>query len=189
MDGHQVERLRAALRGTAWWTRALGVGAAVRRTSAAGGLLVVGTPTDEPWHFTAHLDDEARWSGLSQLRPTLVRWEPPPGAPPHLAVGLDRLEGAGRGETVVVVAPDTAPEGLLERLADARRVGATVVSLDTGDPDLEGLAHERFVVGPSGLVLPRRLDAGATGGIETGLTVAQHLVTTAAAANDRVAAR
>ncbi len=138
----------------------------------------------EPWHFTAHLDDQARWSGLGQLRPTLVRWEPPPGAPAHLAVGLDRLEAATPGETVVVVAPDSAPEGLLERLADARRVGATVVSLDTGDPELEDVAHERFVVGPSGLALPRRLD----GGTGTALAVAQHLVTTAVAAADRVPA-
>ncbi len=184
MDGHQVERLRAALRGTAWWARAAGLGAAVRRTGAPGGLLVVGTPGDEPWHFTAHLDDQARWSGLGQLRPTLVRWAPPPGAPPHLAVGLDRLQAATRGETVVVVAPETAPEGLLERIADARRVGATVVSLDTGDPDLGDLAHERFVVGPSGLALPRGVS-----GLGAGLEVAQHLVTSAAGADDRVRSR
>ncbi len=58
------------------------------------------------------------------------------------------------------------------------------MSLDTGDPELEDVAHERIVVGPSGLSLPRRLD----GGTGTGLAVAQHLVTAAAGAADRVPA-
>jgi hypothetical protein len=109
-------------------------------------LLLVGTPTAEPWHLAAHLDDEARFSGVAQLSPTLVRWAPPPGAPPHLAVGLSRIEAARRGETLFVVAPDPSPEQLLERIADARRVGATVLSMDTGDSELANLAHDRLVV-------------------------------------------
>ena len=63
--------------------------------------------------MTAHLDDKSRLSGVAELAPTLVRWAPPPGAPPHLAVGLARLEGARRGETLFVVAEDTAPVPLL----------------------------------------------------------------------------
>ena len=34
---------------------------------------------------------------VGELAPTLVRWSPPPGAPPHLSVGLARLEAARRG--------------------------------------------------------------------------------------------
>ena len=61
-------------------------------------------------------------------------------------VGLQRLEQVGRHETVFVVAPDAAPVPLLERVADARKVGATVFAIDAGDPDLEGLAHESLWV-------------------------------------------
>lgn len=172
MDGAQVDRLRERLRETGWWSRALSVGQAVRRTRTPGGLLVVGTPLDEPWHLAAHLDDEARYSGLDQLRPTLLRWAPPADAAAHLAVGLARLESSGPGETVFLVAPDRAPEALLERIADARRAGATLVSVDGGDPQLDDLVHERFTVGGSG--------PGAAGGTSDGLDLAQHLVSAAA---------
>jgi hypothetical protein len=111
-------------------------------------LLLVGTPTEEPWHLTAHLDDEARWFDLPELTPTLVRWSAPTGAPPHLAIGLSRLEQAGRGETVMIVAPDEPTAPLLERVADARRSGAIVLSVDAGDSDLNELAHESLVVPP-----------------------------------------
>ncbi|MEO6712034.1 MAG: hypothetical protein ABIM89_01235 [Mycobacteriales bacterium] len=107
-----------------------------------GGLLIVGTPQDEPWHFTAHLADESRWNDRPDLEPTLVRWNVPAGAPAHLAVGLERLEAARRSETVFVVAPTQASEGLLERVADARRIGALVLSVHGGDPQLHQLAHE-----------------------------------------------
>jgi hypothetical protein len=56
-----------------------------------------------------------------------------------------------------VVAPDAAPEQLLERVADARRIGATVFALDAGNTELEGLAHESlWVPGTSteGIVVP-----------------------------------
>ena len=64
---------------------------ALRRPGAGpGSLLLVGTPDHEPWHLTAHLDEEARYAGLPDLSPTLVRWQVPDGAPPHLAVDLQR---------------------------------------------------------------------------------------------------
>ena len=99
-----------------------------------------------------------------------MRWAPPAGAPPHLSVGLARLEAAQRGETLFVVAEDSAPVPLLERVNDARRVGATILALDGGDPELDALAHEALAV-PESL----SFDAG------------QHLVS--AAAGERDAAR
>lgn len=143
--------LRELLTPTGWVDRTRTFATSLRRArrhAEPGSLLVVGTPTDEPWHLTAHLDDEARWFDLPQLVPTLVRWAPPEGAPAHLAVGLDRLEQARRGETVMVVAPDSPTDPLLERVADARRTGAVVFAIDAGDDELTGLAHESLVVPP-----------------------------------------
>ena len=138
--------LRQALAQSGWIERTESFAKSLRRVRAPGELLLVGTPEDEPWHLAAHLDDEARHSGLAQLRPTLVRWNAPPGAPEHLAVTMARLEQAGRGETVFVVAPTAAPDPLLERVADARRIGATVLSIDSGEDQLDDLAHDRLVV-------------------------------------------
>jgi hypothetical protein len=147
VDAARVSILREMLAGTGWVERTRTFGRALRTAPhPAGGLLIVGTPTEEPWHFTAHLDDEARYSGLATLTPTLVRWAPPPGAPAHLAVGMSRLEQAGRGETVFVVAPGLAPDPLLERVADARRIGATIFAIEGEDDDLQGLAHESLIV-------------------------------------------
>ncbi len=112
----------------------------------SGGLLLVGTPDDEPWHFAAHLSDEARWHHRPDLDPTLVRWHIPDGAPPHLSVSLDRLEHVRRAETLFVVSPTAAPEGLLERVADARRAGALILSVHGGDRDLADLAHDAIGV-------------------------------------------
>jgi hypothetical protein len=117
-----------------------------RRTTEPDGLLLVGTPDAEPWHLAAHLDDESRWSGAPQLSPTLVRYQAPEDAPPHLSVTLERLEAARRGETVFVVSEEEAPESLLERAWDARKLGATVLSLDAGDEELHGVAHESLTV-------------------------------------------
>jgi hypothetical protein len=158
MDRARIALMRDLLAGTGWVERTRSFGQALRcAPHDVGGLLLVGTPTEEPWHFAAHLDDEARWSDLPGLAPVLVRWSPPPNAPAHLAVGLQRLEQITRGETVFVVAPDAAPEQLLERVADARRIGATVFALDAGNTELEGLAHESlWVPGASneGIVVP-----------------------------------
>jgi hypothetical protein len=158
MDRARIALMRDLLAGTGWVERTRSFGQALRRAPhEVGGLLLVGTPTEEPWHFAAHLDDEARWSDLPGLAPVLVRWSPPPNAPAHLAVGLQRLEQIARGETVFVVAPDAAPEQLLERVADARRIGATVFALDAGNTELEGLAHESLWVpetASEGIVVP-----------------------------------
>lgn len=150
MDADHVAALREVLAPTGWLDAARRLGRALRtRTRSPGGLLVVGTPSDDPWHVAAHLDDEARLGGVPELAPVLLRWKPPAGAPPHLRVGLDRLEAARRGETLFVVAPESAPVPLLERVHDARRAGATVVALDTGDDELERMAHEAMTVRPS----------------------------------------
>lgn len=147
MDASAVDRLRAALVGTGWVERAASLAKSLRGAGHdPGGLLLVGTPEEEPWHLAAHLDDEARYRHLPLLRPTLVRWAPPPGAPAHLAVGLDRLQAIARGETLFVVAPDAPPEQLLERVADARRGGATVLALDGSASELADLAHDALVV-------------------------------------------
>lgn len=156
---------RALMAGSRWLEQARLFGRALRTTpKSPGGLLVVGTPDFEPWHMTAHLDDESRLSGVAELAPTLVRWSPPPGAPPHLSVGLARIEAARRGETLFVVAEDTAPVPLLERVNDARKTGATILALDSDDPELDALAHEALAVPET--LLP--FDAG------------QHLVSAAA---------
>ncbi len=141
--------LREVLAATGWLERTGEFGRALRTSARTpGGLLLVGTPAGDPWHMAAHLDDESRLSGLPGLSPTLVRWSPPPGAPPHLSIGLERLEAARRGETLFVVAEDEAPEPLLERVDDARRTGAVILAMDGGDRELRGLAHEALTVPP-----------------------------------------
>ena len=161
-----------------------------------GGLLLVGTPVEEPWHLTAHLDDEARLGGIPELTPTLVRHQVEPDAPRHLAIDLGRLAATGRGETVFVVAPGEVGEVVLERVDDARRAGATVLALESGDRELRSLAHDALTVGegpavdssaeagwselmaapatlrPDGLVIPHHVGLA----FET----AQHLVSVAA---------
>ncbi len=166
MDADQVNVLRTLLEPSGWLELTRSFARAVRgtRPRAAGELLLVGTPDEEPWHLAAHLDQESRLSGIPGLAPTLVRWSPPPGAPPHLAVGLGRIEEARRGETLFVVSRDAAPAPLLERVHDARKVGATILALDAGDPELDEMAHEYLAVG----LAPFSFDA------------AQHLVSAAA---------
>jgi hypothetical protein len=145
VNAEQVAALRAVLAPTGWVDRTAGFARALRGT-ARGGLLVIGPQAAEPWHMTAHLADESRLAGLTDLVPTLVRWSPPPGAPQHLSVGLERLRAASREETLLVVSQPLAPPELLERVQDVRRVGVTVFALDTGDPELDGLAHESLPV-------------------------------------------
>lgn len=178
MDTERTRLLRELLAGTEWTRRTTDFARSLRRAKhPAGGLLLVGTPTAEPWHFAAHLDDEARLAGLAELAPVLVRHAVPAGAPPHLAIDLGRLQAVRRGETVLVAAEDAPGEGMLERVADARRAGATVLALDAGDDDLAGLAHDRLEVGPGGLIADG-LIVPAGGGFE----IASHLVSTAAGA-------
>ena len=169
MEADQVATLRALLTGSPWLDQARALGRALRTTTRTpGGLLVVGTPDFEPWHVTAHLDDESRLSGIAELAPTLVRWSPPADAPPHLSVGLARIESARRGETLFVVSEESAPVPLLERVNDARKTGATILALDSNDPELDALAHEALAI-PDTL----SFDAG------------QHLVSAAAGERDK----
>src|SRR5207248_4844669 len=150
LDLAGVSTRRELLAGTEWPRLTERFGRLLRRsTRTPGGLLVVGTPDNEPWHVAAHLDEESRLAGIPELLPTLVRYNAPPNAPKHLAFDLRRLELAQRGESVLVVAPDEAPEPLLERLTDARRQGATVLAVDQGDRELEAVAHDTLIV-PSG---------------------------------------
>jgi hypothetical protein len=152
VDRDRALLLRELLAPTGWVDRTRSFARSLRKSRVGrtpGGLLVVGTPTSEPWHLSAHLDDEARWFDIPELSPTLVRWSPPANAPAHLAVDLSRLEHAERGETVVVIAPDDPTAPLLERVSDARRSGAVVLAVDAGDSELEDLAHESLVVPPS----------------------------------------
>ncbi|AGJ54615.1 hypothetical protein AB0K64_26925 [Streptomyces sp. NPDC053741] len=176
MDAVRVALLREVLAGTEWPTAARGFARTLRSSVVprGGGLLLVGTEVYEPWHMAAHLADESTWSGLPQLRPTLVRHRVEPDDPAHLAVGLGRIETAGRGETLLMVAPERPDAGLLERVHDARRAGATVLSLDGGDTEVRGLAHEALTVPDDG---------------EVDLDTVQHLVSAAAGENVAVAPR
>ena|SRR5579859_762977 len=162
MDANQVATLRTLLAPTGWLERTRAFARGMRSaTRLRGGLMVFGPPDEEPWHLTAHLDEESRLAGIPELMPTLIRWDPPAEAPSHLRVGLGRLAAARRGETLFVVSPATAPVPLLERVSDARRTGATIFALDRGDPELDSLAHEALTV------------------TDLSFGVAQHLVTAA----------
>jgi hypothetical protein len=170
MDSARVAVLRELLSATGWVDRTRSFAHVLRRsTRTPGGLLLVGTPQAEPWHLAAHLDDESRYAGIPELSPTLVRWQVPADAPKHLAHTLERLEAARRGETVFVVAEAAAPAGLLQRVHDARTHGATVLSLDGGDTELQGLAHESLTIVQKDLVIP-----------ELSFDTIQHLVSVAA---------
>ncbi|MBT2528068.1 hypothetical protein J7E91_22280 [Streptomyces sp. ISL-99] len=176
MDAVRVALLREVLDGTEWLPATQRFAGALRSSVVpqGGGLLLVGTEVYEPWHLAAHLVDEAAWSGLAELNPTLVRHRVRPGEPAHLSVGLGRIEAAGRGETLLVVAPEQPEAGLLERVHDARRAGATVLSLDGGDREIRGLAHEALSVPVDG---------------EVDLDTVQHLVSAAAGENSLPAPR
>jgi hypothetical protein len=178
MDAARVEILRDLLSSTGWVERTRRFARVLRRSSRyEGGLLLVGTPDDEPWHLAAHLAEESRLAGVPEIAPTLVRWRVPVDAPPHLSVTLQRLERAARGDAVFVVAPGVAPPPLLERVSGARRTGATVLVLDSGDVELEELAHEALSVPSTGIVLPGAVDLSAA---PLSLDVVQHLVSAAA---------
>ncbi|EFL26655.1 MULTISPECIES: hypothetical protein [Streptomyces] len=172
MDAVRVALLREVLAGTEWLQSTRRFAGSLRASvgSREGGLLLVGSAEYEPWHLAAHLDDEAAWSGLPELSPTLVRHRVPSGraVPAHLSVGLGRLEAAGRGETLLVVTPGDPGAGLLERVNDARRGGATVLALDGGDPELHALAHDAL---------------SAPEGADLDLDTVQHLVSAAAGEN------
>ncbi|MFC8075755.1 hypothetical protein ACFUN8_09435 [Streptomyces sp. NPDC057307] len=191
MDAVRVALLREVLAGTRWPAATRRFAASLRSSVVphGGGLLLVGTRAYEPWHLAAHLVDEAAWSGRPELTPLLVRHRVRPGDPAHLAVGLGRLAGAGRGKTLLLVAPERPDDGLLERVHDARRAGATVLALGSGDPEVVGLAHDALTVAPPA---PETASDGAPGSDGTpgsdgasgiDLDLVQHLVSAAAGEN------
>jgi DNA-binding MurR/RpiR family transcriptional regulator len=97
---------------------------------------------------------------------------------------MARLEATARDETVFVVSPQAAPEALLERVADARRVGATVLAIDAGDDELAALAHDRIAVPTMSqhrLELPDMSFADMTSTID--FDTVSHLVSVAAGEN------
>ncbi|MFE1177144.1 hypothetical protein [Streptomyces sp. NPDC058773] len=183
MDAVRVALLREVLAGTEWVQATRRFAGTLRGAVAphGGGLLLVGCAAYEPWHLAAHLDDEAAWSGLPELSPTLVRHRVPGGAPAHLAAGLGRLAVSGRGETLLVVTPERPGAELLERVHDARRNGATVLALDSGDRDLHALAHDALAAPPPAEA------AGASPDLD--LDTVQHLVSAAAGENSLPAPR
>jgi hypothetical protein len=167
VDIEQVAVLREVLSTTGWLERTGEFARALRLSAREpGGLLLVGPPREEPWHLAAHLDDESRYNAIPELKPTLVRWSPPPDAPAHLRVGTERLAAAGRGEAVFVVTEEEPPAPLLERVDDARRTGAVILALDRGHTELTDLAHEALTVPPREPLLS--------------FSAAQHLISAAA---------
>ncbi|MFI7135697.1 hypothetical protein ACIBQ1_59335 [Nonomuraea sp. NPDC050153] len=124
MEDARSQITRALPKGTDWMIRTRGFAHALRTAGhRAGDLLVVGTPTDEPWHMAAHLSDEAQFADIPGPAPTLIRHHVPAGEPARQPVGLSRPEAARRGRTPSVVAPGASDDHVLERVADARRGG------------------------------------------------------------------
>ena len=147
MDQHDVGTFRRLLRALRLDDASVEFAAALGSGSQSNdSLLVVGTPECEPWHFVAHLAEEAQSSGRPELVPTWVRWTPPVAARAHLAVSMDRLSAVRRGDTVLVVAPNGASERLLDRVDDVRRFGGRVMTIHREDHDLVQLSHETLVV-------------------------------------------
>jgi hypothetical protein len=146
VNAEQVAALRVLLAPTGWLERAALFAQALRRSSRTPAACWWWGPRNG--HLAAHLDEESRLAGIPELAPTLVRWAPPVDAPAHLRIGLERIEAAGRGESLLVVIPQAAPDPLLERVQDARRGGATILALGQGDRPLEEMAHETLVVSP-----------------------------------------
>jgi hypothetical protein len=137
------------------WSRLLArTGVEVRQfAQALGGrrerptdLLIVGTPDFEPWHFTAHLGEQASRYGRRDLVPTLLRWHIPDGAPSHLAVPVDSLLTVSRHQTVLVIDPLGGDAGMLDRISHAHHRGARILSLHRGHPELVDLSHETLSV-------------------------------------------
>jgi hypothetical protein len=127
---------------TRLFARALG-----ERSDWSTRLFVVGAPEFEPWHFAAHMSEEAARHGRKDLVPTLLRWQVPAGAPPHLSVSVDTLSQANSRQTVLVVTSngDDAPE-LLERVENAKRRGSRIMTLHRGNAQLTDLSHETLSV-------------------------------------------
>lgn len=186
MDATTAAMLRLLLQPTEWPRRIGDFAADMRRlTRNQDGLLLVGTPDDEPWHLAAHLDETARWEGIPEISPVLVRWSPPREGPQHLTMGIRRLDYTRRGDLVLVVAPSVAPPRLLERVDDARKKGGTVFSIDTGDKELTSISHESLSVPESIVVPPNQSNVPVPdlGDTVVAFETVQHLVNLAAGEN------
>lgn len=183
VDTTTAAMLRLLLQPTEWPGRVSDFALDMRRfTRNQDGLLLVGTPDDEPWHLAAHLDETSRWEGIPEISPVLVRWSPPREGPQHLTMGLRRLDYIRRGDLVLVVAPSVAPPRLLERADDVRRKGGTVFSIDTGDKELASVAHESLSV-PGPITIPpndSRVPVPDLGDSAVAFETVQHLVNLAA---------
>lgn len=180
MNINSAWRLRDVIANPDWLNRVQAFASTLRtRAHQPGSLLLVGTPSDEPWHLAAHLDDAARWAGLPQLAPTLIRHRVPVGAAAHLSHDLSRLHHATRSETVLVVTPTAPPAELLNRLADARHAGATILSIDADPTALQGVAHEALTVSED--LRSRANGTWAQATSSSTFEAAQHLVALAAA--------
>lgn len=176
--------LRLLLQPTEWPDRIGQFAADMRRVARnPSGLLLVGTPDDEPWHLAAHLDETARWQGIPEIAPVLVRWSPPREGPQHLTMGMRRLDYTHRGDLVLVVAPSAAPPRLLERVDDARKKrNSTIFSIETGDSELASLAHESLSV-PGPITVPphhSNVPVPDLGDTSMAFETVQHLVNLAA---------
>lgn len=186
MDRDQAVALRELLIATSaepdWVAASAEFGLALQAApKTAGGLLVAGPAEAEPWHFTAHLADEAVWAQLPFLAPTLLRAAPAADAPAHLSTGWERLAQSGRGEALLVVAAADPDEELLERISGARRKGTRILALAQTAPELGSIAHETLIV-------PERGGEAGTGPrFDTGaltFDTAQHLLSLASTAQD-----
>jgi len=173
MDDREIRGFKRILRGLRLDDASTEFAAALGASTERNGdsLLVVGTPEIEPWHFVAHLADQARLSGRPDLMPTWVRWAAPERARAHLSITIDRLAATRRGDTILVIAPNAASERLLDRVSDARHKGGRILTLHREDRDLEGLADEALIV-PT-LAPPKTFD------------VVQHLVASGASQPSR----
>lgn len=137
MQLSQADLLARRLRGARWFPELEDLGAAVRTRRSAGRLLLVGHPSEDPWHLAAHLETLAAVRSLPSLTPTLVR--------------EGRLEGVHRADTVLLLSERKVPDWQLERLDAARARGTTVLGLSTGDPDLAAVAHAAVALDLSAL--------------------------------------
>lgn len=147
MNLGQAEAIARAARATSWFGGLSGFGGTLRRSvHRQGQLWVVGSEADEPWHFTAHLEALARYRGVPELAPTLVRWQRPSNASAP-GISVDDMAAGGIGQTVLAISEDPDDPELLERLADAKRRGATILGLTSGDGDgMDSVAHEAHTV-------------------------------------------
>jgi hypothetical protein len=164
------DRWRQLARRGGWMSQVWELGGVLRPRTSNRRLFVLGTPTFDAWHVAAHLDDAARLTCQSGLRPTLLRAAVDPTAPAHLRHGIDDLRDAARDSTVLVVAPDPMNARLLEHLADSRKAGALLVGLHGEENDVAALLHEGVDLG-----------SAAASGPDDSFGLATHLVSVSAA--------